>query len=467
MYIDPALGFPWIPFVFVLVVGIGGGVYLLRKLPQPPPPPQLVMDWFEFFKPSLLWLLAVVLLWIGLSAMVKASCKPGPVNTGGQAVFESFVNPNTAEYKLYLSKVEDAIDRTSKSIEKLTNGTDDTCDMIRDIEEVWVGNEAAPKDSSETELSPERQRIRQDLRRKRGQERFNTARTRHANAVSNLPVLECFEEDIDAVDAQDDAELEEDELRIATQELESLLDTADVRLAAVKVKQMTTALMFAEYQFEKAIEEQEKEKEDADIEFFTNPLPTGVALLRHIDGLLEREMKFTKMVNLVLLHVKRAKQLERMSKGLAADLDDGKVPEKLVEASAPAPKPARGKCPKNMYQFASYSGGFCCPTVPTDYDRERNDYAICPVKGVCALHDRTKQTYPVCGTVPKDPEPTKGHCKEGMFQYNTSNGGFCCPTKPINYSPELKEYTTCPNVGTCALNSEKTLDYPLCPNAKS
>jgi hypothetical protein len=447
MYADPALGFPWIPFVFVLVSGIGGGIYLLRKLPQPPPPPQIVVDWFEFFKPSLLWLLAVVLLWIGLSAMVKASCKPGPANTGGQAVFESFANPTPADISRYITEVENAIQRTETSMDRLAKATDDTCNIIQDVEEIYVGNEAAPEDDSELELSEDRQKKREELRRKRGQARFTTERANHAARVSKEPVLECFE------DAGSDTELEEDELRTSAEELASLLDTAEVRLHAKKIAQINTSLKFAEIQFQKAIRAQED---------FANPPRSlkGLDLLKHVDSLLLREAAFTRDVRAVLGNVTYAKQLQRDAKKKGSDLEEGKVSEETVKEFTPQPKATQGKCPASMFQFASYNGGFCCPTVPTNYSGELNDYTECPIGNICSINKETARGQPLCfpGALP-DPEPKQGSCKAGMFEFND---GFCCPTKPTNYSPELRDYTTCPKVGVCAIDSKKTSGYPLC-----
>lgn len=87
------------------------------------------------------------------------------------------------------------------------------------------------------------------------------------------------------------------------------------------------------------------------------------------------------------------------------------------------PEPTQGKCPAGMYEYAKYTGGFCCPVKPINYRRDINDYNNCPTtswnnKSLCALDPKRTQGQPICM---KDVGSVGGNW--GIpFDFNCANG---------------------------------------------
>jgi hypothetical protein len=380
MYSDPVMGFPWMATSIVILFVGGLLVYLFRKLPAPPPLPPSLQELFDLIGPAMPYLVIAVVLWVGLAMLVKAGCQtPSPISA--VARFEPFANPTSADLESYIKRVDVATQRLETSMDQLANSTDDTCLIIKDVEEIYVGNIAAPPDESETDLSEDRQARREDVRRKRGQARFNEERALMAKKVSNEPVLECFENEDTVMEAQE-------ELQLVAKDLEVLLETAEVRLIDKKRKQIRADIMFADSQYRKAIKSQEG--------FTTEKKRTGAELIRHVEVLLRREEAFTRAVQQITDEVNQVKQVQREAKKKGKDLEEGNIAEEDFQKVAPVPAPDKGRCKEGMFQYGSYGGGFCCPTKPTNYSADMRDYTSCPVEGVCALGAETSRGFPLC-----------------------------------------------------------------------
>jgi hypothetical protein len=374
MISDPVMGFPWMAmFLLVSVVG-GTAIYLIRKLPAPPPLPPVAAQFLELVFPPLPWIALVVAVWIGLAFLVRSSCQT-PTLPVGTATFEPFQNPTQRDINTYIRRVEQAQTRAESTLEKLTSGLDDTCLIIKDVEEVYVGNVAAPADTSETELSEERQKQREETRRKRGQQRFTEEREANAKK-SNTTVLECFASEVDM-------EAEED-LRNSVQDLEAFLDSAQVQLAEKKLASGYADLAFSNTQFKKALKEG-----------FAVSL-RGDALLSYTNTVLQKEGAFYNEAMEFLKAVQETKATQTTFKNKVKALDEGVVEAEDVRALAPVPAPVQGRCKEGNFQFGSYSGGFCCPTTPTKYSASLRDYTECPDKRACSLHKETSNGLPVC-----------------------------------------------------------------------
>ena len=101
---------------------------------------------------------------------------------------------------------------------------------------------------------------------------------------------------------------------------------------------------------------------------------------------------------------------------------------------------AQGDCPEAMFEYGKSKGGFCCPAEPVGYDAEKNEYTRCERSRVntrfqCSLNPAKTGGIPVC-----NPPPTQGPCPASYYQYNKFEGGFCCPSYPVDYNPQQKEY---------------------------
>ena len=398
MLTDPVVGFPIVGTTLLVGALIGFFIYVSRKLPAPPP---FVIE-LGMFQPVVLWGAIVLGVIIGLVALTRAaSCKPA--YKGKTALFEPFESPqeSTKRYDDYVAKLNAASDRIDDLLNDLAEASDDTCNIIRDVEDIYVGNIEAPPSDDETKLPEHMQKERRKKRRERGVVRFNEERALHAKLNSSHPVYECFENPESSEDAAMNLKIKEDELREAVRELETYLDQSEVRVAATKIEQLHTALNFSEIQFIKAMKEEEKRKKETEGFVGTGDLK-GDVLFKKAEDLLIREQKLHDDIKQLLNHVTKTKDLQKQAHKTTNNLEEGKVDETAADyiKASQQPKPDKGRCIDDWYQFGSYAGGFCCPTVPSNYSAELRDYTACPIeKGVCSLSHGSKK-YPVCVNVP-------------------------------------------------------------------
>lgn len=322
----------------------------------------------------------------GVTKLVKACSSPSPRGPSGAPYYEGFATDETSDYaktlKDYIQKVESAIDRVDDSSDRMMNATDDTCDIIRDIEDMYVSNQGSPRDEDEAGLPEDMLKRKMEARTKRAKDRFVQERGAYTKTVSTQPVLECFQ-DSGAADYENELE---NELSSQADILQKALDVAEVKLAVKKSEQIHTALNFAEHQLNKNIKKIESGEEGfADSE-----------LIGRVTDLLAREKVYSQQVSQVMDHTKKVKAIQKQAAKKVNDLDNGNVDAASVDELLPRPKPIQGRCRDGMYQFASYSGGFCCPEQPTDYDKEHQDYSTCSAAGACALGKETTGGLPLC-----------------------------------------------------------------------
>ena len=325
----------------------------------------------------------------GVVKLVKACSGPSPLGPRGAPYYETFAN-EVSEYaktlKGYIQQVEAATERIDTSNDHMMNATDDTCDIIRDIEDIYVSNRGSPQDEDETGLPEDMLKRKMDARKKRGKDRFVQERGAFTKTVSSQPMLECFQDAGSAADVADYENELESELSSVTDMLQKALDAAEVTLATTKSEQIHTALNFAEHQFNKNM----KKIEGGEEGFADNEL------IGRVKDLLAREKAYSLQVAEVLDHAKKVKAIQKESAKKVNNLEEGNVDAASVDELLPRPKPTQGRCRDGMYQFAAYSGGFCCPVEPADYNKEHQDYSTCSAAGACALGKETAGGLPLC-----------------------------------------------------------------------
>ncbi len=322
----------------------------------------------------------------GVVKLVQACSGPSPKN-GRASYYEGFAAPS--EYaktlRAYIKQVEAAIERVDDTHDHLMNASDDTCDIIRDIEDVYASNSASPRNMDESNLPEDVLKKKLDDRKKRAKKRMLDERRTFTKNVSSEPMLECFE-DAGANDEEKDLE---DELSAQATVLEKSLGDAEFALATKKSEQIHTALNFAENQLTKNIKRvQSAHTEEGFVQS---------ELIARVDKLLAREKEFSEEVDKVIEHTQKAKAMQKEATKKVNDLEEGNIDESSVAELIPEPKAVQGRCKPGMYEFAAYSGGFCCPEKPTDYNKEHQDYSTCNTSGACALGAETAGGMPVCG----------------------------------------------------------------------
>lgn len=173
--------------------------------------------------------------------------------------------------KTRINDLRAAGDLVQDALDTLNDAADETCNIMSEVEEVYVGNSSAPSDESEFNLPAEIQKKRQQERERRARLRFAEERKLYA-AVTKKPVYECF-----SASADDVAEAEQ-ELSMLVNDITSILDTAEVKLAAEKQEKIRSLLNFNARYLKKAVNAATAEGFWADLK--------GAALLAKADELL-------------------------------------------------------------------------------------------------------------------------------------------------------------------------------------
>ncbi len=146
-----------------------------------------------------------------------------------------------------LGQIQAAISRLQENAEIVLDQTDSTCSIVKDVEQGYIGARAAPTDESEYDLPKEEQEKRRVARESRAASSFAENRRVYASIRNSLvPMLECFQSEV-VSDSEDDVNL-----RLACQELQTLLDNQEVLLQVQKSTQVQIALEFANKQLNRA-----------------------------------------------------------------------------------------------------------------------------------------------------------------------------------------------------------------------
>jgi hypothetical protein len=204
--------------------------------------------------------------------------------TGGGQWYEGFTNSadeRLAGIQQRLRSVRDIRALLEQDIEDLGIAGDDTCDILKQIEERYVGNAAAPSDETEYALSPELQQRRQIDRRTRAQARFQEEQRIYAALHGAEGVLECFTGQGSATEA--DVTAAEDALAAELEDLLTVLDTSEIQATLQKGRKIQSLLGFNAKYLQKGLESTQRAVEA----FVSNP-NSGGALLARADDLIGR-----------------------------------------------------------------------------------------------------------------------------------------------------------------------------------
>lgn len=260
----------------------------------------------------------------------------GPCNNGPR--YEPFLNAETSgkglvfEMKDRTEKLQAVKDTLEQDLESLSTSADDVCAILKQVEDTYITNAAAPTSADEMNLSADIQERRKTDRRRRAATSFKDRMKQYVDLNGGKPLYECFDNEQESGIA-----LATQELQDAVREVAAVLSTGEVKMAALKEEQIRSLMGFNATFLKKTIDT----LSGALKETFANevggvtPEVTGKALLQRADELLKQASELhTRVVTL-----KKDVEIQRKaSAGLdakAANLSEGNFSSVDVKAAMP------------------------------------------------------------------------------------------------------------------------------------
>lgn len=191
-------------------------------------------------------IIVIVLLISGIGMLLsKQKCSGGAAAAGA---YEQFANENESYLAQLRSRIESitaAKNKVEDAVATLNDTADETCNIMKELEQVYVGNSAAPSDPSEFSLPKAIQEKRRADRERRAVSRFAEERVLFS-AAAQSPILECFAAGNSVTEA-------EDELAGLCDEITVALDSAEVKMMDVKKQKIRTLMDFNGRYLKKAL----------------------------------------------------------------------------------------------------------------------------------------------------------------------------------------------------------------------
>jgi hypothetical protein len=227
-----------------------------------------------------------------------------------------------------LGSIKDGIER---DLEDLSSSADDVCAILKQVEDTYITNAAAPTSADEMNLAADIQERRKADRRKRAATSFKDRMKQYVDLNGGKPLYECFDNEEESSIA-----LATQELQDAVRETSALMNTGEVKLASLKEERIRSLMGFNATFLKKTIDTLSGVKET-----FANemegaaPQPTGRALLQRADELITQATS----LHTRILALKKDVEIQRKaSAGLdakAANLGEGNFSQADVNAAKP------------------------------------------------------------------------------------------------------------------------------------
>lgn len=168
------------------------------------------------------------------TSSLSPSYSPSPSNVLASSPSQtSEETPTPSIYEDYTERVQAAIDRIQEDVGVLSEIGDQTCSIVKEVEEAYAGAKAGDVLESEFSLPKSTQAERRSARMEKARVQFARQRSVYHKMRSKTPVLECFQGDI-----------EEAELQAAASELQTLLENEQVVASIEAAEQVGIALQF-------------------------------------------------------------------------------------------------------------------------------------------------------------------------------------------------------------------------------
>ncbi len=233
--------------------------------------------------------------------------------------FESGADGLLVEYKKRIPKVKSIKEQLERDMETISDMADDTCNIMAQIQDTYVGNSAAPSDEDEYNLPKAQQEKLQENRRRRGILRFEEEKKQYMALNQRKTILECF-----SADADDLAEAEQT-LSDEVSDLLAIIDSAEVRLAAEKGEKIDSLLGFNAKYLKKALD-------TATVEGFFLELK-GTALIAKADELIGKAITVHDKIMMLKAKVAQQKRAAKSLNVQAANLEQGNVSPVIADTA--------------------------------------------------------------------------------------------------------------------------------------
>jgi hypothetical protein len=270
-----------------------------------------------------------IILIVGVVAIVITSiialiryntCSPHP---GYYEPFEDTgLSKSISDMRARIQHIQGIKDSLSTTMEEVNDAADDTCDILKQIEDSYVSSGSAPSDETEYSLPQATQDKRMAERKKRAEKRFTTEESVF-KSVSKRQLLECFANNDQAEetkDLTDEAAATQQELTDELSELQTLIDNAEIQAAVNKIDQINARLMFNAPYINKGLK--------SVTEGFDDDQPiTPDALIAKADVAIAKALAVREQLTAVKDAVEKQKYVSRLLNQKRENLQNGNVDE--------------------------------------------------------------------------------------------------------------------------------------------
>jgi hypothetical protein len=212
------------------------------------------------------------------------------IPTPASGYYEQF--KDTPSLGSILKNVQTETDKLRSSLDTLQTATDDTCSVVKGIEQKFIDNETSPSGEGDPPSKEEAARIKAQ-KMPSATKKWNQKKQDWADTHGQIPVVECFESESlsDLVDAN--------------QQLNDLLASAPVQRVVAQVKRLNTSNSFAQKYMNDLANELEKQKEGFDN---PTPIPTSEDTITTSNKLIQSSRSIRSTIQGILDTTKTIKQ---------------------------------------------------------------------------------------------------------------------------------------------------------------
>jgi hypothetical protein len=224
----------------------------------------------------------------------------------GKNYYEHFESPNDWSVSALRSRI-DKIRNIKEEIlvysEDVGVLADETCAIMKTVEEKYIQNASQLKNEEDYQLPREEQDRKVKQRQTLAKARFADQQAMYSAVNGKKPLLECF------YASNEDVNLAEAELNQELNELEKILDTTQVKAAALKKEKAAMSLGFSMNYLTDAVKSMESEKKEGFYVELTGPtliaradelLGKAASMkqeLKDLNALVEKENDMIKIIN--------------------------------------------------------------------------------------------------------------------------------------------------------------------------
>ena len=281
---------------------------------------------------NIIYGIPIVLLLIGIFAILPKCSGSDRASAG--PTYEPFDTGMVLEMEKRIKNIQNVKTQLERDLEDLTTSVDDACGVLKQVEDTYISNSAAPTNADEMNLPKDVQDRRIASRTQRAIVSFKERMKQYVGIDGKTPVYECF------VNDSDNENKTTEMLQNLVAELSTIMNSAEIKAASYNEARIRTLVGFNSTFLKKTV--------DAVVgkESFTNeidpqvpvpmpvPIPlTGIKLLQRADDLIsEAEVLHNKIVALkqdVLIQRKTSAALDAKASNLA----NGKFNQSDVNAA--------------------------------------------------------------------------------------------------------------------------------------